>query len=244
MNLHRSALRLVAVPAAILSIAVAADEANASTLIVNSVAVVYPSPSPVTASIHLTNPSVNYSSVYVSPQYLTGTLDGKAVKLFGYCVDILHESGPGTFNVVSLLDYLGGNTTKYNQFAALIAAAGGPANKDSDAAAQAAVWDLMYDNAPYSVASGKFYINDVHNDATLISSANSLLANAVTNAGTTGSNLNLYVAENSSRQDMLFWTVSAVPEPASWAMMLVGFGLLGAVVRSANRTKKSLCASA
>ena len=62
---------------------------------------VYPGPSPVSAGIHLTSPSTDYSSVYVSPQYLNGTLDGNAVSLFAYCVDILNYSGPGTFDVVS-----------------------------------------------------------------------------------------------------------------------------------------------
>ncbi|HEV2595235.1 MAG TPA: PEPxxWA-CTERM sorting domain-containing protein [Sphingomicrobium sp.] len=232
MNLLRTAMLMSATSALSL---MAVGQASASTLTVSSVGVVYPSPSPVTASIHLVSPSISYSSVYVSPQYLNGTLDNKAVQLFGYCVDILHESGPGTFNVVSLLDYLGGNTAKYNQFAALIAAAGGPANKDADAATQAAVWDLMYDNGPYDVASGNFWINNVQNDPSLISSANSLLAQAVTNAGAAGSDLQLFVAENSSRQDMLFWTTSAVPEPASWAMMLVGFGIMGAAMRSRRK---------
>jgi hypothetical protein len=240
MNFFQLMLRVSATSIASLSMVTAANQANASTLIVNSDSVVYPSPSPVTASIHLTSPSTNYSSVYVSPQYLNGTLDGQNVQLFAYCVDILHESGSGTFNVVSLLDYLGGNTTKYNQFAALIAAAGGPANKYADGAAQAAVWDLMYDNNPYNVAGGNFWINNVHNDPTLISSANALLAQAVSNAGSTGSNLQLFVAVNRSRQDMLFWTSSAVPEPASWMMMLLGFGFVGCAMRAAKRRPASL----
>lgn len=33
-------------------------------------------------------------------------------------------------------------------------------------------------------------------------------------------------------------TLSAVPEPSSWAMLLLGFGLVGGVVRSARRRQK------
>ena len=219
---------------ALVSLAAAAP-ANASTLIVNSTSVVYPTDPAVIAAIHLTSPATNYSSVYVSPQYLNGTLNGQAVNLFAYCVDILSESGPGNFNVVPLLTYLGGNTTQYNILAALIAEHGGPAGKYSDAAAQAAVWEAIYDTNPYNVASGTFSINNVQNDPTLLSDANSILTQAVNTAGTTGSDLQLFVAQNADRQDMLFWTRSAVPEPATWAMMLLGFGLIGGAMRSAKR---------
>jgi hypothetical protein len=231
MNLLRAASALSASLIASFSMIMAADQASASTLLVSSTSVVYPSSPAVTASIHLTSPSIDYSSVYVSPQYLNGTLDGHAVSLFAYCVDILNSSGPGTFDVVSLLDYLGGNTVKYNQLAALIAANGGPAGKYADATTQAAVWEAIYDNNPYNAAGGNFWMNNVHNDPTLIADANAMLAQAVSNAGITGSNLQLFVARNSVRQDMLFWTTSAVPEPATWAMMLLGFGAIGFQMR-------------
>ena len=32
--------------------------------------------------------------------------------------------------------------------------------------------------------------------------------------------------------------MSAVPEPAAWAMMLIGFGFVGGTMRAANRRKK------
>lgn len=240
MKLFRKALTLSASSIAGLSLLIAANQANAATLVVESTSVVYPGPAAVTASLHLTSPSVDYSSVYVSPQYLNGTLDGQAVQLFAYCVDILNYSGPGTFDVVSLLDYLGGNTTKYNQLAALIAANGGPAGTTADATTQAAVWEAIYDNAPYNAGSGNFSLSDVHNDPTLIADANTLLAQAVSNSGTTGSNLNLFVARNSEKQDMLFWTTSAVPEPSTWAMMLLGFGAIGISVRRSRKSRTTL----
>ena len=217
------------------SLVVPATQASASTLVVSSTSVVYPGPSPVTAGIHLTSPSTNYSSVYVSPQYLNGTLDGNAVSLFAYCVDILNYSGPGTFDVVSLLDYLGGNTIKYDQLAALIAASGGPSGMAGDATTQAAVWEAIYDSSPYNAASGNFWMDNVHNDPTLIADANASLAQAVSNAGKTGGNLNLFVAKNREKQDMLFWTTSAVPEPATWAMMLLGFGAIGFQMRRVRK---------
>lgn len=218
-----------------LAMTIASGQASAATLVVDSTSVVYSGSPAVTASLHLISPSKNYSSVYVSPQYLNGTLDGNIVQLFAYCVDILNYAGAGTFDVVTLQDYLGGNMTKYNQLAALIAANGGPVNRYADAATQAAVWEAIYDNSPFTLASGNFSMNNVHNDPSLLADANTILAQAVSNAGTTGSNLQLFVAKNSNKQDMLFWTMSAVPEPATWAMMLLGFGFVGGAMRSAKR---------
>ena len=38
-------------------------------------------------------------------------------------------------------------------------------------------------------------------------------------------------AKNPTKQDMLFWKVREVPEPATWAMMLLGFGAVGIASR-------------
>jgi hypothetical protein len=45
---------------------------------------------------------------------------------------------------------------------------------------------------------------------------------------------------NASGFTATFSNVSAVPEPATWALMLVGFGAVGASMRSRTRTKASL----
>ena len=72
---------------------------------------------------------------------------------------------------VSLLDYLGGNTIKSNNLAALIGANNGPAGATADATTQAAVWEAIYDDAPYNTGGGNFSLSDVHNDASLIADA-------------------------------------------------------------------------
>ena len=239
MKLVRAASALSTSVAACLSMLVAVDAANAgTTLNVTSTSVVYPTSPAVTAGLHLTSPAVNYSAVYVSPQYLNGTLDGNSVKIFAYCVDILSESGPGTFTIVPLLDYLSGNVAKYNELAWLIGSAGGPVDKYSDAATQAAVWELMYDNSPSDISAGNLLLNNIHNDASLVSTANTLVGQAVANSGTSSTGLQLFVAKNSDRQDMLFWMPSPVPEPGTWALMLVGFGFVGGAVRWARRREK------
>ena len=50
------------------------------------------------------------------------------------------------------------------------------------------------------------------------------------NAGTTISGLRITSSQNSAEVDN-FGTVGAVPEPGTWAMMLLGFGAIGASMR-------------
>jgi hypothetical protein len=52
------------------------------------------------------------------------------------------------------------------------------------------------------------------------------------------------INNNSGTDDYYFaanflFTTSAVPEPASWAMMLIGFGGLGAVLRERRLYRKT-----
>ena len=123
--------------------------ANAAvTLTATSVTSVYTS-NVTTADLHKTNdPTKSLDDAKVTPQILKGTLKDGAnaavpVEFFAYCVDIFQTAGTGTFNVVSLADYLGGNTTKLNRITALIAAEGASEGKLHDAAVQLAIWELI-----------------------------------------------------------------------------------------------------
>jgi hypothetical protein len=68
-------------------------------------------------------------------------------------------------------------------------------------------WGYAYDPAPWNLAD------------------NSDLSSGVPNNGTPYADMNLWAYAGGS-----------VPEPASWALMLVGFGGLGAAVRSRRKT--------
>jgi hypothetical protein len=233
MNLIRRALALSSTSIAGLLMLFGAGQANAAlTLNVSSINVAYQNSSPVTANLHLNSPLENYPPVYIEPQILNGTLGTLDVNLFAYCVDLLHYSGPGSYNVVSLLSHLNNDVHKYNELAALISANGGPTSNTAAAATQTAVWELIY-------GDGNVSLSNISNDSSLMTHAATLLHNAdvLSNGGTTGSNLNLYVAENSDKQDMLFW--SAVPEPSTWAMMLLGFGVIGFSMRRRNKSLPS-----
>ena len=60
-----------------------------------------------------------------------------------------------------------------------------------------------------------------------------------------GRTLSDYNIQNGSILEIRVATSGAVPEPATWAMMLIGFGLIGGSIRSArNRKTKGIFATA
>ncbi|MBO9575845.1 MAG: PEPxxWA-CTERM sorting domain-containing protein [Sphingobium sp.] len=241
--------------------------ANAAvTLTATSVTSVYTS-NVTTADLHKTNdPTKELDDVKVTPQIIKGSLKDGAnaavpVEFFAYCVDIFQSSGPTTFNVVSLADYLGGNATKLNRITALIAAEGASEGKLHDAAVQLAVWELInetlttpdidkyttYTSEKYydwwshswkyrqvATTPPQFWADGVKNGSGVLANTDSFLSAAVADAGKPTPGLNLYVAKSNTKQDFLFWTITppAVPEPATWAMMLMGFGSIGYAMRA------------
>jgi hypothetical protein len=212
--------------------------ANAASLIINSITSVNGGAAP-TADIKYTPSNYSVNNVRVSPFNVTGTLDGDAVSLFTYCIDIFQSIHSGTYGVYSLEDYLG-NTTRANYIAALISNVGAHGSATHDAAVQLALWELRYENtgtAP-SFSSNNFKAWDI--SSTTLNLAKTYAQNART-IWSPASNIEIQVAKSSKYQDQLFWTVTppAVPEPATWAMMIIGFGAVGSAMR-ARRGKASV----
>lgn len=213
-----------------------AQGANAAQLIINSISLVN-SNAP-TATIHADHPYQNVSHVEVTPQTLNGTLDGDAVSLFAYCIDIYQYSHTGTFEVVSLADYLG-DATKTARISALIGAAGAHSTTNQDAEVQLALWELKNeaDGTTPDLYDNNFSVS--HISSSLVSAANGLANDAVANAGNIDPTLQIFVAKNSQHQDFLFFShTPAVPEPATWALMMLGFGAVGAGMRRQRASAK------
>lgn len=226
-----------------------------------------------TGDLHKTSlPStVETNNTALGPQILKGAFSSDpttTVELFAYCVDIFQNAGATTFTVVSLLDYLGGNTGKYDLMAALLTAEGARENKHHDAAVQLAVWELMNEtltphNPVYDIdkvtyttketywsmgrqrerevttTPGQFWVEDVQGGVGVLADADAFLAAAVANAGKTAPGYNFFVAKSGDKQDFVYWTYTPttppVPEPATWAMMMIGFGAIGYSMRSRRR---------
>jgi hypothetical protein len=69
--------------------------------------------------------------------------------------------------------------------------------------------------------------------------------NAFVLAGNTLSSINLSTGALTSigrTSDTFFGLTAAVPEPSTWAMMLIGFGAVGAAARSSRRQRKTVTA--
>lgn len=215
-----------------------AGSVEAATLNITGISNVY---NTYTADITKTvSPKVDYENVSISPQQITGKLDGQNVSLFAYCVDIYQFSGVGSFDVVSLSSYLTGLGlgSKYNALAAIISANSTKSNAATDSAVQLAIWETLYEtNSTKDLGTGKFTATGITdgnywtNDSIVDTKADSIV-NAAVN-GAINPNITFYVAKNSAKQDLLFWTVAtpAIPEPATWGMMLLGMGIVGYSMR-------------
>jgi len=179
----------------------------------------------------------NYGTVKVSPFNITGTLNGDAVSLFSYCVDVFNTIGTGKFKVVSLNDYVFGNTVKADRIAALISNQGAPGTAEHDAAVQLALWELLYEKngTDADLTDNRFKVPTISDPSVRALAQN--YAELARTSWTASDNIVISVAKNKKRQNQLFWThIPAVPEPGTWAMMIMGFGVTGAAMRR-RRTK-------
>jgi PEP-CTERM motif len=111
----------------------------------------------------------------------------------------------------------------------------------SSAALQVAIWEILYETglSGYSVTDGNFW---VYGDfEPYIGLTNSYLANVESGLWTGDpSTLRALVSDTGNSQNLVFQT-APVPEPATWALMLLGFGAVGAALR---RRKNLLAQSA
>lgn len=102
--------------------------------------------------------------------------------------------------------------------------AGAVGNNLNAAAMQLALWEVANDD-------GNLLTGAVHKtastNAALLTQTNFLLSNYAAASATSLYNFTFY--KSSGQQD--FVTVSAVPEPETYAMLLAGLGIMGTVVR-------------
>ena len=95
----------------------------------------------------------------------------------------------------------------------------------------------------------QFWADDVKNGAGVLSETDAMLVQALQDAaaGKSIAGYSFFVAQSSTKQDFLFWTYTptlppvtpGVPEPATWALMLMGFGSVGYAMRAKRRTAVS-----
>ncbi|PZU10360.1 PEPxxWA-CTERM sorting domain-containing protein [Sphingomonas sp.] len=160
--------------------------------------------------------------------------------LLSYCIDIFHNLTTGTFTggtVASAITDAG----KVTKLSALLS--NGEAlvtDADHSAAQQLAVWEIINEGSGvYNLGAGDFFASNI--SANAVSLANSYLANVNNGVWAADPSLSLAVLTSPNNQTQLVFGASAakvlgsVPEPATWAMMLIGFGAIGGTMR-ARRT--------
>jgi hypothetical protein len=115
----------------------------------------------------------------------------------------------------------------------LLANATGQTAINISAARQMAVWEILYETgANWSVtdAASAFSIGGSGAPLTAAQAlANTYLSNVASSNWTASGNYQLRALNSPTRQSQVF--LAAVPEPATWAMMIVGFGAIGATLR-------------
>lgn len=216
--------------------------AHAATVMVTSTG--FDAPGYRTGKLTYSPTNLTLNSVGIGRLKLSGTElpSMTAVQFLTYCADIFHTLGAGTFTMPNLSTFVN-NPTKLTQLTALVSnadpliatAANATAKKDISAAVQLGVWEILNEaSGTYNLGTGDFRV--VNGDSAAARTlANSWLTNVSTGSWTPVAGKKLGFLYNPSNQSQLFLT--AVPEPEAWAMMLLGFGLLGAAVRSSKRRR-------
>jgi hypothetical protein len=185
--------------------------------------------------------------------YATNDPTKKSVSFTTYCADIFDWLGNGTFssNAYSSLSsssqahpYSVTQLSTVTTFLTNVTASGLLTSSDNKAAAQLGIWEILNESPSnsYNLNTGLFYATG-GNLGNAITTANTWLGNLSTTwkAPAAGYTMNL-LDPGKGNQPQIFLSTAAVPEPASWAMMVGGFGVLGSVMRQQRRRTATVAA--
>jgi hypothetical protein len=160
---------------------------------------------------------------------------GNAVSYLSYCADLFRAYVPGTFQEMSPLSSIASNATKQAQLAALVSNfdpminGTTPMDQNRATALQLAIWEVLGETSTsgYTVNSGVFSVTSP--SAGALTLANNWLGqlNAGTLQAVAGRDVRVLFSDNNQSQIYLV----PVPEPTTWALMIVGFGLIGSTIR-------------
>lgn len=208
----------------------------------------------------------NQSSVAVSVGRIaltgTDTVTNAPVSFLSYCVEIFDYLKKGLFSIADFsfdpgkeqkLKVLMTNTAgaiDAVDSAALTATQKTNQKKNVSSAIQMAVWEIAFETAgaPFSMTAGDFWMNGSGLTGLNggVSSAQTLAQGFLTNINTNAwsqvdpnwSMKMLVPHDAANNQTQAFLVSTPVPEPSTWAMLILGFGLVGGAMR--NRRQMTL----
>ena len=167
----------------------------------------------------------------------TDTDTGKAVTLKTFCVDLQTTLRTGTFFKVDpqTVDF---DATKAKQIEVLLTNVYDKVTTaTTSAAAQFAIWEIMYEKSSYGFDMDNGWLEVSGSDTYAArQQAETWLTAMTTQKWTAKSGLSVALIAGYNNQAQIYVVPStpgtgAVPEPASWAMMIAGFGLVGTAMR-------------
>ncbi|HRD91055.1 MAG TPA: PEP-CTERM sorting domain-containing protein [Accumulibacter sp.] len=162
----------------------------------------------------------------------SGFLDSKAFVTF--CTELTEQfsfnplpAAPYVYSIVSGVSAWG--ATKSNALDKVLSyakAQNWPNSADTSAAVQAAVWEVLYETTgSYSFGAGTFTASSSGATQTALNNFN------WATVGTTSVSVHADQLSNKSEKLQDFLVTTPVPEPESYAMMLAGLSLVGAIAR-------------
>lgn len=251
--MRNRAMRTAIVAASLLGaagIASAAQADNIDTFVQTSSAWIDPATGSINGQIHwASNPGGEGAAV--GRILLQGTdASHNAQSIPVYCVDVADILSNGTFykqdlSTLSFSDTQKANLIKFVTYGdALVNAATGFQMTLDAAATQLGVWELLNETASstWDVLTGNFYVSRYGNDSIFDAAAlaNSWLTSLKNGGIPTSTTQTLGVLDpGHGNQTQVYITARGnsdinepgVPEPATWGMIVLGFGLLGGALR-------------
>lgn len=229
-------MRRFAFAAALAAAAITPQAASASVVITS----ITDNPGYLTGTLSYTPTNLILGNLGISRFHLSGTEQpgGAAVDFYSYCIDIFHTLHTGAFDLAPVSTLISSTTrqaqllTLLSNTDPLLAAATTTSQKQLiSSATQMAVWEIAFEGAgnPYSVTSGNLSISG-GNSAAARTLANTYLSNITSNLWSPVAGKQIGLLYSRDNQSQIFLT-AGVPEPATWAMMIGGFGVIGMAAR-------------
>ena len=172
----------------------------------------------------------------------SSTQNGPGLSFDAFCIDpSQYASGSASdYFLASGLSALGNSTKETwvsnlysNNYSSSIG------NATDAAAFQLALWDLAKDDGNLTNGSVRITDSTISNNSTVVDRANSMITAAKSGAGPAQYSFSLYTS-NTAQDYVVVTSVSAVPEPETYAMLLSGMCLLGFTARRRLQKAKQI----